>query len=441
MTIEIDATRRLETLRSAVAAVFEEVRAAGLDGRVRGAFALAAANDLEPAPTWPLVLEVEVDALPAPVQSACAAAWPLPHELRLLDRGTHYVAPCRAFAVSWRPGEAVELPEAPVPTDDDEAETATAGLLPMRGDWARKLRGRAERILEIAALAAATGERPSADTQKAMTRESGHVLTLPRETWLRWMDAVLCGPRASVGLQLLQDVRVLPLLVPEVVAMIDFHRSCPVHHKDIWDHTLQVVDKCPPLPTVRWSALMHDVGKVWTRSISGRGKVHFFRHEELGAILMEGVAARFHMPAERRDAICYVIANHARANVYSTEWTDSAVRRLMRDMGEHLDAVLAFSRSDFTTKRAWRIREVRELGEELIRRMDAICEADARIPPLPKGFGNLVMERTGRTGGRWLGDIQKRLEAEVESGTLEAGLDAEAYLHWIETHAAELLVA
>ncbi len=439
MTIEIDATRRLESLRSTVTAVFEVVRAAGLEARIRGAFALAAADDLEPAPSWPLVLELDVDVVPAALPSACRAVWSLPHELQLLACDTSFVAPCRAFAASWRPGEAVEHAPMPTPESDDEAEPA--GLLPIRGDWARKLRGRADRILEIAALAAATGERPSAETQKAMTRESGHVLTLPRETWLRWMDAILCGPRASVGLQLLQDVRVLPLLIPEVVAMIDFHRSCPVHHKDIWDHTLQVVDKCPPLPTVRWSALMHDVGKVWTRTVSGRGKVHFFRHEELGAILMEGVAARFQMPAERRDAVCYVIANHARANVYSTEWTDSAVRRLMRDMGDHLDAVLAFSRSDFTTKRAWRIREVRELGEELIRRMDAICEADARVPPLPKGFGNLVMARTGRAGGRWLGDIQKRLEAEVESGALEPGLDAEAYLDWIQTHAAELLVA
>lgn len=421
MTIEIDPGVRLHALRDATDRLLQALASAGISARLRGAFALAAEHDLEPAPDVPCVVELAAEADPdAQAVRQVMAAWSLPHPIELISADREWTSGCASL-------------------DDVEGFDATTELRPPRGDWASRLRGNAGRILEIAAFAAATGQRPSAETQRAMARESGHVLALPRSIWLRWMDRILCSPRASVGLQLLQDTRVLPLLVPEVVAMIDFHRSCPVHHKDIWDHTLQVVDKCPPLPTVRWSALMHDVGKVWTRTVSGRGKVHFFRHEELGAILMEGVAARFEMPAERRDAICYVIGNHARANVYSTEWTDSAVRRLIRDMGDHLDAVLAFSRSDFTTKRAWRVREVRELGEELIRRMDDIRAADARVPPLPKGFGNLVLERTGKQPGRWLGDIQRRLEAEVDAGNLAAGLDAESYLAWVEARAPELL--
>lgn len=439
MTVEIDPQRRIEAVREAVERVRVALTTAGLRFEVRGAFALAMVGPQEPAPTWALDIELVDEAADSAREHAIAAAtaaWTLNHAIAV-HRPGEYQAPCRSFAARF---PAPERPVVVEPEEPDAPEEAPV-LLPVQGDWSRKLRGRADRILEIAALAAATGLRPSAETIRAMIREGGHVLTLDREVWLRHFDALLCAPFASVGLALLQDVRVLPMLLPEVSAMVDFHRSCPVHHKDIWDHTLQVVDKCPPLPTVRWSALMHDVGKVWTRTISGRGKVHFFRHEELGAILMEGVAARFLMPDQRRDAVCYVIANHARANVYSTEWTDAAVRRLMRDMGDHLDDVLAFSRSDFTTKRAWRIREVRELGEELIRRMAEIREADARVPPLPKGFGNLVMERTGRPGGRWLGDIQRRLEAEVEAGTLAAGLDAESYFSWVEAHAADLLQA
>lgn len=316
-----------------------------------------------------------------------------------------------------------------------------AGRLRLRDEPRRVLRGDAEKLLELAVWAATTGLKPTSDLLRQARRDSGHVLGLDRAIWCDRFGALLTAWRASVGLQFLQDARILPLMVPEVSAMVDFHKSCRVHHKDIWDHTLKVVDKCPPSLTVRWTALMHDTGKVWTRSVTNRGKVHFFRHEELGGSLMEGVAGRFHMDAALRDRVVYVISNHARANVYATDWTDSAVRRLIRDMGEHLDDVIAFSSSDYTTKRAWRIKEVRALAGELVRRIEQVREADARVPPLPKGFGNTVMQVTGRRGGPWLGVVQRWLEAQVEAGELEAGLPAEAYLAHVQAHAPELLDA
>jgi poly(A) polymerase len=270
-------------------------------------------------------------------------------------------------------------------------------------------------------------------------RDAGNVLQLDRAVWCERFGEVLLGDKAGTGLQFLHDAGVLQLMVPEVVAMVDFHKSCPVHHKDIWDHTLQVVEKCPQVLTVRWAALMHDTGKVWTRTVNKQGKVHFFRHEEMGASLMEGVAGRFHLDPELRDRVVYIIANHARANVYATNWTDSAVRRLIRDMGEHLADVLAFSQSDFTTKRAWRIAEVRSLAEELNTRIPRIAAEDAKIPPLPKGLGHVIMQATGLQPGPWLGEVQHWLEAEVEAGAIEARLEAEAYLAHVRDKRPELL--
>ncbi|MCO4759922.1 MAG: hypothetical protein KC502_00330 [Myxococcales bacterium] len=313
------------------------------------------------------------------------------------------------------------------------------GKLNLRHDARRSLWGDATRLLDLGVWAAKTGLVPTSELTRQARRDSGHVLGLDRQVWCERFGTLLVAWRASVGLQFLNDARILPLMVPEVCAMVDFHKSCRVHHKDIWDHTLQVVDKCPPTLTVRWTALMHDTGKVWTRSVTGKGKVHFFRHEELGGSLMEGVAGRFHMDEALRDRIVYVISNHARANVYATDWTDSAVRRLIRDMGEHLDDVIAFSRSDYTTKRAWRIKEVRSLGVELVKRITEVREADARVPPLPKGFGNVVMARTGRPGGPWLGQMQRWLEAEVDAGRVDAGLDAEVYLAYVLAQGPELL--
>ncbi len=303
------------------------------------------------------------------------------------------------------------------------------------------IRDSADNLLQIAVWCAWTGLVPSPEVYRITHRHSNHVLGLERERWRERFAELLCGWRPSEGLRFLAEVRALQLMLPEVCAMIGFHESCSVHHKDIWEHTLQVVDKCPTKLAVRWSALVHDCGKVWTRTVTAGGKVHFFRHEELGASLMEGIAARFHLAADLRDRVVYVVANHARANVYSTDWTDRAVRRLIRDMGPHLGDVIAFSQSDYTTKRTWRIKEVQALAADLKARIGLVIEQDSKVAPLPKGFGSLVMEQTGRAGGPWLGSMIAWLESEIEDGRLEGGAEASHYYAYVQSHRPELLTA
>ena len=297
-----------------------------------------------------------------------------------------------------------------------------------------------ERVLDLAVLAARSGLLPDKELLRLARRDAGNVLSVDRALWASQFGEVLLGEHAGSGLQFLYDCEALQRMVPEVCLMVDFHKSCAVHHKDIWDHTLQVVEKCPQSLAVRWAALMHDSGKVWTRSVNKQGKVHFFRHEELGASLMEGVAGRFHLDAALRDRVVYVIGNHARANVYAAEWTDSAVRRLIRDMGPHLDDVLAFSSSDFTTKRQWRIAEVRSLAEQLHKRIREVAAEDAKVPPLPKGLGHVIMQALGLAPGPWLGEVQRFLEAEVEAGRVAPLLEAPTYLAYVQEVAPELLV-
>ena len=113
---------------------------------------------------------------------------------------------------------------------------------------------------------------------------------------------------------------------------------------------------------------------------------------------------------------------------YCSQWSD-----------QKLADVLAFSQSDFTTKRAWRIAEVRALAQELNERIPRIAEEDARVPPLPKGLGNVIMAQTGLGPGPWLGAAVRWLEAEVEAGHVAAQLEAETYLAYLRKEAPELL--
>ena len=79
--------------------------------------------------------------------------------------------------------------------------------------------------------------------------------------------------------------------LPELEATVDFSQEAGRKHKDVWEHTKQVVRQSVPRPAVRWAALLHDIGKVPTRTFTPDGGVHFHRHSEVGARMFEDVGA------------------------------------------------------------------------------------------------------------------------------------------------------
>ena len=288
-------------------------------------------------------------------------------------------------------------------------------------------------LLSMARLIAWTGATPSTELRRFATRDSGNVLDVPgrRGAWGRELTGLLLGPRVDRGLQWLYETRVLGFVAPEVAAMIGFDKTCTVHHKDMWDHTKKVTRKAAPDPVVRWAALCHDIGKVWTRTVTREGKVHFFRHEEHGALLFEGIAHRVGLTAELTARVSYLIENHSRVNLYEGDWTDSAVRRLIRDTEGHLQDLLTFSKADYTTKRTARIEEMVRLLSELEERIARIREGDAREPPLNRGVGNAIMEHFQLAPGRAIGDLKRLLEAAIAAGELPEREEDAVYLRWL----------
>ncbi len=276
---------------------------------------------------------------------------------------------------------------------------------------------------------------------RVAARDSANILAAPRGAWFAEVNATLLAPRADLGLQWLLDVGVLPYILPEVASLVGFHKTCSVHHKDCWDHTLQVIQRAGCDPVTRWTALSHDIGKIWTRTVDRRGQVHFYRHEELGAVLFEGIAARFRMPAELASRIEAVIRLHGRVNLYESDWTESAVRRLMRDVEPHLEDLIRFSRADVTSKRPGRVAEIQRQLDELERRIEAIREQDAYVPPLPKGLGNRMVEELGLPRAPILGALRRALERLCAEHAIEAGRDASYYIEVIRERGIDALAA
>ena len=165
-------------------------------------------------------------------------------------------------------------------------------------------------------------------------------------------------------------------------------------HKDVWEHTKQVVRQSVPKPLVRWAALLHDIGKVPTRVMLPDGRVTFHRHAEVGrAHVREPIARRLGFDKPERHKIRFLILHHLRANAYEPSWTDAAVRRFDHEMGEHLDDLLDLSRADVTSRRPGRRQEaVRQHPRAARSASWRSATLDARVPPLPPGLGNAIME-------------------------------------------------
>jgi poly(A) polymerase len=247
------------------------------------------------------------------------------------------------------------------------------------------------------------------------------------------LDRVVMGEDPEGGLDGLLEAGALAAIFPEVEAMVGFGDG-EWRHKDVWKHTKQVVRQSVPRLEVRWAALFHDIGKVKTRSISPDGKVHFLGHAEVGTRMFDKLDKRLGLFANEpplKDTVRFLILHHLRANQYSPDWTDSAVRRFARELGEHLDDLLCLARADITTKRPEKKRKGLQQIEELQHRIGELAAEDAQLPPLPSGIGDEIMRAFGLPPSRKIGDVKRALEQAVEAGEIAPRQDAEAYVEFV----------
>lgn len=283
--------------------------------------------------------------------------------------------------------------------------------------------------IEMAAVASEKGrlvqmatELPTEDVRLALT-------TFPKDVRAK-LDRMIMGEDPETGLDVLLEAGVLKVVFPEVHALVGFGDG-EWRHKDVWKHTKQVVRQAVPRLEVRWASLFHDIGKVKTRSIDPNGKVHFLGHAEVGTRMFDKLERRIGMFSPEpalRDTVRFLVLHHLRANQYDPNWTDSAVRRFARELGEHLDDLLCLARADITTKRPEKKRRGLNQIEELAGRIGSLAAEDAKLPPLPTGVGDAVMKAFGIPPSRKIGEIKKQLEEMIATGEIEERLPCEAYV-------------
>jgi poly(A) polymerase len=289
--------------------------------------------------------------------------------------------------------------------------------------------------LEVAAAISNNGGRwPAESVTAAAADGAGRVVAVDRARARIVLEDMVMGRDVDQALEWLNETGVLPGLFPELTATINLLQENDRQHKDVWEHTKQVVKQTVRRPLVRWAALFHDIGKVPTRTFTQEG-VHFHGHAEVGARMFDKIMQRMHFARDERQTIRFLIKHHLRTGQYTRQWTDSAVRRFHRDMEVHLIDLLDLSRADITSKRPGRRKQLLEQISALHDRVERLAQADAKLPPLPGGVGNAIMASFELAPSRLIGDLKKLLETAIERGDIAARREDEYYVTYLARNA------
>ena len=236
------------------------------------------------------------------------------------------------------------------------------------------------------------------------------------------LSKLLVAPKAAKGLQVVVSAGLAELFLPELPALA--LEQDPVHrHKDVLKHTFAVVERCEPDLTLRLAALLHDVGKPHTREITFEG-VQFHHHEVVGARMARERLKALRYPTHVIDDVVRLVEMHLRFHGYS-EWSDSAVRRYVRDAGPLLDRLNQLTRADCTTQNPQKAKQLSALQDDLEERIARLAEEEnleAIRPPLD---GTQVMEHLGIAPGPIVGRaLEHLMQLRLDRGLID---EAEAY--------------
>lgn len=231
------------------------------------------------------------------------------------------------------------------------------------------------------------------------------------------LDKLLMVEDPSAGLWFLVDTGLADRFLPELGGMR--LEQDPIHrHKDVLTHTIAVVRKTSPRRLLRLAALLHDVGKPATRAYGDNG-VSFHHHEVVGARMAKARMRALKYANDDIDTVRKLVFLHLRFHTYGMGWTDSAVRRFVRDAGDQLDDLIELTRCDVTTRNKRRADQLARRMDELEERIEAL-EAEEELAAIrPDLDGAQVMAHLGIAPGRDVGAaLEMLLEARLDEGPL-----------------------
>lgn len=290
------------------------------------------------------------------------------------------------------------------------------------------------RMVRLFRFMSTIGFHPHSAAYDAVVRMGARLSIVSAERIRAEFDKLLVGEHVATALTALVDSGLAEYFLPELPALAV--EQDPVHsHKDVLAHTIAVVAKTQPRHRVRLAALFHDVGKPATREF-GDGGVTFHHHEVVGSRMTRSRMQALRYPKDLIEDTTRLVFLHMRPHTYKMGWTDSAVRRYVRDAGPLLEDLNELVRCDVTTRNARRARAIDNRIDELEGRIAELSQREELNRLRPPIDGNDVMEYLGLAPSPQVGEIMNLLlERRIEDGPYDRDAAFAMLDEWRESHA------
>jgi poly(A) polymerase len=293
------------------------------------------------------------------------------------------------------------------------------------------------RMMRAARFAAQLGFGVSPEVVGAMTQLAERITIISAERVRDELVKLICAPHPRLGLTLLVETGLAAYVLPELPALA-LERDEHHRHKDVYEHTLRVLEQSIDLEdrlgggpdfVSRFAALLHDIGKPKTRRFEAGGIVTFHHHDVVGAKLTRKRMQALRFSNADIDAVSKLVELHLRFHGYgSGEWTDSAVRRYVRDAGTQLERLHILTRADCTTRNARKAARLRRTYDELEARIAKLSQEEELAAIRPDLDGNQIQQILGIGPGREVGMAYKwLLDLRMDEGP-KSPAEAEAAL-------------
>tara|TARA_Y100000996_G_C22527907_1_gene645226 strand:+ start:380 stop:1810 length:1431 start_codon:yes stop_codon:yes gene_type:complete len=270
---------------------------------------------------------------------------------------------------------------------------------------------------------------------ESIKKQSHRIKIISYERITAEIIKILSADKPSIGFYLLKETNLLEYVFPELNVMSGVEVINGHGHKDVFIHTLEVVDNAAELSDkmdIRFAALVHDIAKPPTKKYYKNKGWTFHGHEEIGRRMLRGVAKRMKLSKELRDYLMILTKLHLRPIALAkTNITDKAVRRVMYEAGEYIDDLMILCRADVTTKNKKKIAKYMNNFERV-----EILMADVKLKDEMKAFkcpvdGHIIMETFSLTEGRVIGIFKTRIEEAILDGDIENTYEA-AYQYMLD---------
>jgi poly(A) polymerase len=286
------------------------------------------------------------------------------------------------------------------------------------------------RMMRAARFAAQLGFHLHPETAAAMAAMSERISIISAERVCEELSKLLRADQPRPGIELLVESGLAEKVLPEIPALrleVDEHH----HHKDVYEHTLTVLDQAigyekargilpSPDLIVRLAALMHDVGKPATRRLEPGGVVSFYHHDVVGAKLVKKRLRALRFDNDTIAAVALLVELHLRFFGYTEgAWTDSAVRRYVRDAGDQLERLHILTRADVTTRNRRKSDRLGFAYDDLEQRIAVLAEQEEMAAVRPDLDGEQIMAILGVGPSRDVGEAYRYLlEQRLDDGPL-----------------------